>query len=81
MNDIVTISKTDLEDILRQAAAPRYVKGIDGLCEIFGCSPSTAKRIKKGGTINKAIHQQGRTFLTNVDLAIELFGARNGRHI
>lgn len=81
MNDTINISKSELQELFRQAAAPRYVKGIDGLCEIFGCSPSTAKRIKKGGAINKAIHQQGRTFLTNVDLAIELFGARNGRHI
>lgn len=58
---------------------PKYAYGIDGLAEIFGCSKSTAKRIKAGGTINKAIAQQGRTIVIDVDLAIALFGARNSR--
>lgn len=79
MTDTVTISRSDYEALLRKASGPRYVSGIEGLCEIFGCSKSTAKRIKKGGTINKAIHQQGRTFVTNVDLAVQLYGARNSR--
>ena len=49
--------------------------------EIFGCSESTAKRIKKSGTIRRAIHQQGRTFVTNATLALELYGAKTGKHI
>ena len=57
----------------------RYAYGIDGLAQILGCSRSTAKRIKAGGTINRAIKQQGRTIVIDVDLAIQLFGARNSR--
>lgn len=59
--------------------SPRYAYGIDGLAQILGCSRSTAKRIKAGGTINRAIKQQGRTIVIDVDLAIQLFGARNSR--
>lgn len=83
--DYITISRSELQEIVRQAVAaaqaPKWVSGIDGLCQIFGCSRSTAKRIKAGGTINKAIRQQGRTFVTNVDLALQLYGARNSRTI
>jgi len=81
MSESITISREEYQELLRQANSPKYVSGIDGLCEIFGCSRATAKRIKAGGTINKAIRQQGRTFVTNVDLAVQLYGARNSRTI
>lgn len=58
---------------------PRYVKGIQGLMDIFDCSESTAQRIKSSGMINKAIRQQGRTFIVNADLALELFGQQPKR--
>ena len=74
----------ELQELIRQTVAdmltPRtsYVYGLDGICEIFGCSRSTAKRIKASGTIDKAISQQGRTFVVNVERAIQLYGkARN----
>lgn len=35
----------------------KYVYGIDGIAEIFGCSRPTASRIKKSGRINAAIRQ------------------------
>lgn len=57
----------------------KYAYGIDGLAQVFGCSRATAKRIKSSGTINRAIKQQGRTIVIDVDLAIALFGARNSR--
>ena len=79
MPDSITLSREEYQDLLRKANGPRYVYGIDGLCEIFGCSRSTAKRMKKDGGIKKAIRQQGRTFVTNVDLALQLYGARNNR--
>lgn len=60
---------------------PQYAYGIDGLAQILGCSRSTAKRIKAGGTINRAIKQQGRTIVIDVALAIQLFGARNSRTV
>ena len=79
MPDSITLSREEYQDLLRKANGPRYVYGIDGLCEIFGCSPSTAKRIKASGVIKKAIRQQGRTIVTNADLAIQLYGAHNNR--
>lgn len=79
MSDSITLSREEYQDLLRKANGTRYVHGIAGLCEIFGCSKATAKRIKAGGSINKAIRQQGRTFVTNVDLALQLYGARNNR--
>lgn len=53
---------------------PQWVKGIDGLASLLQVSISTAKRIKKRGSIKKAIHQEGRTILINAPLALELFG-------
>lgn len=84
--NVADLTVSELQDIIRRTVAeaitrrPEYVKGIDGLCEIFGCSRSTAKRIKQSGSIKKAIRQQGRTFVTNVDLALELYGAKSGRN-
>lgn len=80
MNDSsITLSREEYQELLRKVSGPRYVYGIDGICEIFGCSRSTAKRIKKGGSIRKAIRQQGRTFVVNADLALQLYGASNTR--
>ena len=59
--------------------ATQWVKGIGGLAELLQVSISTAKRIKKRGSLKKAIHQEGRTIITNAPLALELFGS-NGRH-
>ena len=52
----------------------RRCTGYEGLCELFGCSLSTAKRIKASGAIKDAIRQQGRTFVVNAPLAIQLYG-------
>ena len=60
--------------------SPTWVKGMDGLANALQVSLSTAKRIKKSGSLKRAIHQQGRTILTNVPLALELFGSNTGRH-
>jgi len=53
---------------------PQWVTGMDGLCALFGCSMSTAKRIKASGAIKDAIKQQGRTFVVNAPLALQLYG-------
>ena len=90
MNDrtyIADLTTDELQALIRVTVAealqlqPRWVTGMEGLMEIFGCSESTAKRIKKSGTISKAIRQQGRTFVTNASLALQLFGAKTGKHI
>lgn len=78
--NVADLTVDELQALIRQTVAevlnPRqqWVKGLDGICEIFGCSKSTAKRIKASGSIRKAIRQQGRTFVINVDLARELYG-------
>ena len=53
---------------------PRFVHGIKGIAEIFGVSERQARYIKSSGAISKAIKQQGRTIITDADLAIQLFG-------
>ena len=84
---IADLTTDELQALIRTTVAealqlqPRWVTGMEGLMEIFGCSESTAKRIKKSGTISKAIRQQGRTFVTNASLALQLFGAKTGKHI
>lgn len=55
----------------------KYVYGIPGIAEIFGCSIPTANRIKKSGKISKAITQIGRKIIVDVELALELAGQKN----
>ena len=57
----------------------RYVYGLAGIMEIFHCSISTASRIKSSGVIDKAIKQKGRTIVTDVELALKLFGNKTAK--
>jgi predicted site-specific integrase-resolvase len=65
---------------MNENTTPQWVRGIEGLASVLQVSVSTAKRIKKRGSIRKAIHQEGRTILVNAPLALELFGAQQGKH-
>ena len=65
---------------MNENTTPQWVRGIEGLASVLQVSVSTAKRIKKRGSIRKAIHQEGRTILVNTPLALELFGAQQGKH-
>jgi hypothetical protein len=49
-----------------------YVYGLKGLCALLGCSLSTAARIKKSGTLDAAISQQGKIIVVDADLALEI---------
>ena len=60
-----------------QDNAPRHVYGIKGIAQIFGVSERQARYIKSSGVINKAIRQQGRTIVTDANLALQLFGKRH----
>lgn len=53
----------------------KYVYGIRGIAKLFGCSTSSANRIKKSGIINKAIIQNGRKIIIDSELALELMKA------
>lgn len=58
-----------------------YVYGYKGIATLFGCSTSTAARIKLSGEIDKAISQVGRTITVDANLALQLVGKkRGGKH-
>lgn len=59
-------------------ATKRYVYGLRGIAELFGCSLPTANRIKQSGRIDKAVTQIGRKIIVNADLALELAGRKIG---
>ncbi|WP_332457478.1 DUF3853 family protein [Petrimonas sp.] len=58
---------------LEKTPEKRIVYGLKGIAEIFGCSTSTAQRIKNSGKIKKAITQVGRKIIVDADLALRLF--------
>lgn len=58
--------------------ASKYVYGLAGIAQLFGCSIPTANRIKKSGKIDKAITQIGRKIIVDVELALELAGKKTG---
>lgn len=56
-----------------------YVYGLKGLCDLLGCSTSTAARIKSSGIIDEAISQVGNTIIVDADLALDLIKVRKGK--
>lgn len=52
-----------------------YVYGLQGICELLGCSTATAERIKKSGVLDPAIAQVNKTIVVDADLAIDLLKA------
>lgn len=57
------------------AAPKRYVYGIKGIEELFGCSHATAQHYKDT-VIADAVTQNGRKIVVDADYAVELFGRR-----
>ncbi len=88
---LLQASLRDLKAILAQAlrdnelealaAAPpkRYVYGLAGLMSLFGCSISTAERIKQSGVIDQAISQTGDIIVVDAELALDLLRL-SGKH-
>lgn len=50
----------------------RYVYGLNGIAELFGCSKTTAARLKKSGKIAAAIVQTGSLIIVDAELALKL---------
>lgn len=50
----------------------RVVYGLKGICNLFSCGLSRAQELKRT-VIAEAVHQNGRTIVTDADLALELF--------
>ena len=76
---IIDLTVGELVDIIRDSipqpvVAPveanrMYDYGIAGIARTFGCSLSTAKRIKASGKFKDAIRQTGRTIIIDVEKA------------
>ena len=47
--------------------------------KLFGCSKTTASRIKASGKIDKAITQVGALIIIDADMALELAGKNKGK--
>lgn len=54
----------------------RLTYGIKGIANLFGVSERQARNIKASGVIAPAIHQKGRTIITDTELALELYGRK-----
>ena len=65
-------------EVVVDASSPKYVYGLSGIAQLFGCSIPTANRIKKSGRIDKAIKQIGRKIIVDAELALELAGHKTG---
>lgn len=50
----------------------KYVYGLKGIAKLFGCSVSSAMRLKHSGKINDAIIQDGRKIIVDVEKALSL---------
>ena len=70
--------KTLEKNIAPEGESKKYVYGIKGIAQLFGCSIPTAHRIKKSGKISKAITQIGRKIIVDAELALELAGKKHG---
>lgn len=66
----------EMETSKEEEPKKRFVFGLDGICDLFGCSKSTAERIKKSGIIDVAITQVKRKIVVDAELALRLFGNR-----
>lgn len=55
-----------------EEAQKRLVYGIAGIAQLFGCSKTTANRIKASGKIDAAITQCGRTITVDAEMALSL---------
>lgn len=63
----------EMENGKEEEPKKRFVFGLDGICDLFGCSKSTAERIKQSGIIDAAISQVKRKIVVDADLALQLF--------
>jgi hypothetical protein len=55
-----------------------YVYGLDGIASLFGCSKTSANRIKQSGKIDPALYQYGNKIIVDADKALSLI--KVGKH-
>jgi hypothetical protein len=54
----------------------QYVYGLAGIAGLFGCSRTTANRLKQSGKIDGAITQVGNLIIVDAEKALELAGKK-----
>ena len=59
---------------------PKYVYGIKGIAQLFGCSISTAERLKRSGVLDGAIMQRNRSIIVDAQRALALFDDTDARY-
>lgn len=57
---------------IKKSNTPDYVLGVVGICNLFGCSPTTAWRYRRAW-LAPAVTRVGNTIITNVALAQTLW--------
>ena len=67
-------SNASSKRIPSKLAGKEVVFGLAGICKIFNCKMSRAQKLKNT-IIKEAVHQNGRTIITDVEKAYELFEA------
>ena len=84
--DLVYLIKGVLSEQIKQPTSEsqkeekHFVYGVKGIAQLFGCSKSTAARIKNSGVINDAITQVGRKIVVDADKALALVKEKNHSH-
>nr|DAR05518.1 MAG TPA: Protein of unknown function (DUF3853) [Caudoviricetes sp.] len=69
---LLLLKESVSEQPKQEEAQKRLVYGIAGIAQLFGCSKTTANRIKASGKIDEAITQCGRMITVDADLALSL---------
>ena len=76
--DLVYLIKGVLSEQIKQPPSEsqkeekHFVYGVMGIAQLFGCSKSTAARIKNSGVINDAITKKNRKIIVDADKALTL---------
>ena len=69
---LLLLKESVSEQPKQEEAQKRLVYGIAGIAQLFGCSKTTANRIKASGKMDEAITQCGRMITVDADLALSL---------
>lgn len=84
---VIDLTVGELLDLLENVDRPqvvvdtasergRYVYGLSGIAGLFGCSRTTANRLKQSGKIDGAITQIGNLIIVDAEKALELAGKK-----
>ncbi|MDR1459701.1 MAG: DUF3853 family protein [Bacteroidales bacterium] len=75
----VTIEDPIVKIVDTTADDKRYVYGLSGIAKLFGCSKTTANRLKQSGKIDQAIFQYGNKIIVDADKALALIKVNGKR--